>query len=94
MDLSNLKNNTILELREFGKDLGIKSVTRYRKEELIGLIQEHLTKMSQVQMNQLIEDQIEEDSQDKSREKGPLTVSGDAQVQESPSQEEDNERKP
>ena len=93
MDLSNLKNNTILELREFGKDLGIKSVTRYRKEELIGLIQEHLTKMSQVQMNQLIEDQIEEDSQDKSREKGPLTVSGDAQVQESPSQEEDNERK-
>ncbi|HBG76742.1 MAG TPA: hypothetical protein DDW86_07275, partial [Clostridiales bacterium] len=43
MDLNNLRNNTILELREFGKKLGIKSVTRYRKEQLVNIVEEKLT---------------------------------------------------
>jgi transcription termination factor Rho len=64
LDLSNLSNNTILELREFGKDLGIKSVTKYKKEQLVELIQEKLTQMSQLQMRQMIESQIEEAAQE------------------------------
>jgi transcription termination factor Rho len=52
LDLSNLNNNTILQLREFAKDLGIKSVTRYKKAQLIDLIQEKLTEMSKIHTRQ------------------------------------------
>ncbi len=62
MDLNNLRNNTILELRDFGKKLGIKSVTRYRKEQLIGIVEEKLTGLPQTERKQLIEDQMEEDA--------------------------------
>lgn len=49
LDLTRLENNTILELREFAKQLGLKSVTKYRKAQLIELIQAKLTEMSQEQ---------------------------------------------
>lgn len=49
MDLNNLSNNTILELREFGKQLGIKSVTKYKKDQLIEMVQEKLTELSKTQ---------------------------------------------
>ena len=62
MDLNNLRNNTILELREFGKKLGIKSVTRYRKEQLVNIVEEKLTGLPQAERKQLIEDQMEEDA--------------------------------
>src|SRR5690554_991474 len=47
----NLSNNTILELREFGKKLGIKSITKYKKAELVDLIQGKLTEMAKNQGN-------------------------------------------
>ena len=31
LNLNDLSKNTIAQLREFGKELGIKSVTRYKK---------------------------------------------------------------
>ena len=62
MDLNNLRNNTILELRDFGKKLGIKSVTRYRKEQLAGIVEEKLTGLPQTERKQLIEEQMEEDA--------------------------------
>ncbi|MDD4680212.1 MAG: transcription termination factor Rho [Clostridia bacterium] len=55
MNLSDLRKNTILELREFGKEIGVKSVTRYKKADLMEKIQEKLTEMSQSQMNSAIQ---------------------------------------
>lgn len=55
MNLSDLSKNTILELREFGKEIGVKSVTRYKKADLMEKIQEKLTEMSQSQMNSAIQ---------------------------------------
>ncbi len=49
MDLNHLDNNTILELRDFGKELGIKSVTRFKKSQLVELIQEKLQNMASTQ---------------------------------------------
>ncbi len=49
LDLTRLENNTIIELREFAKQLGLKSVTKYRKAQLIELIQAKLTEMSEEQ---------------------------------------------
>ncbi|HZJ58360.1 MAG TPA: transcription termination factor Rho [Clostridia bacterium] len=46
MDLNNLEKNTILQLREFGKELGVKSVTRHKKQKLIDLIKERLKEMA------------------------------------------------
>ncbi|HHY81797.1 MAG TPA: transcription termination factor Rho [Clostridiales bacterium] len=63
MDLNNLNNNTILELREFGKQIGVKGVTRYKKDQLIELIQEKLKEMAQEQMKQF-EQQIRQPSQE------------------------------
>ena len=57
MNLSDLGKNTILELRDFGKGIGVKSVTRYKKEQLIELIQEKLTLMSQSQTNNVLKEQ-------------------------------------
>ena len=54
MDLNKLENNTILELREFAKEIGIKSVTRYKKE-LIQLIQEKLKEMAEMQQREWLE---------------------------------------
>ncbi|MDD2503642.1 MAG: transcription termination factor Rho [Clostridia bacterium] len=55
LNLSDLSKNTILELREFGKEIGVKSVTRYKKADLMEKIQEKLTEMSQSQMNSAIQ---------------------------------------
>ena len=51
MDLNHLENNTILELRDFGKEMGIKSVTRYKKSQIIEMIEEKLREMAQAQQN-------------------------------------------
>ena len=55
LDLNNLENNTIVELREFAKEMGIKSVTRYRKAELIQLIQDKLKEMAEIQQREWFE---------------------------------------
>ncbi len=46
MDLNNLAQNTILELREFGKEIGVKSVTRFKKDVLVEKIKERLAEAS------------------------------------------------
>lgn len=46
MDLNNLEKNTIIQLREFGRELGVKSVTRHKKQQLIELIKEKLQEMA------------------------------------------------
>ena len=53
MNLNNIDNNTILELRDFGKELGIKSVTRFKKSQLVDLIQKELKEMSQAKAPKL-----------------------------------------
>ncbi len=52
IDLNNLEKNTILQLREFGKQIGVKSVTRHRKQKLIELIKERLQEMAVIQQQQ------------------------------------------
>lgn len=52
LDLNNLENNNIFELREFGKEIGVKGVTRYRKAELIERIKERLREMAQEQQRE------------------------------------------
>lgn len=49
MDLNNLESNTVLELRQFSKELGIKGPTRYKKSQLIEMIKEKLQAMAQAQ---------------------------------------------
>jgi transcription termination factor Rho len=46
LDLNNLEKNTIIQLREFGRELGVKSVTRHKKQQLIELIKEKLQEMA------------------------------------------------
>ena len=60
MDLNNLNNNTILELRKFGREIGVKSVTRYRKQELIERIEQRLKELSE-QQGSLLEEQAAQD---------------------------------
>lgn len=52
LDLNNLENNNIFELREFGKEIGVKGVTRYRKAELIERIKERLKELAQEQQRE------------------------------------------
>jgi transcription termination factor Rho len=52
LDLNNLEKNTIIQLREFGRELGVKSVTRHRKQQLIELIKEKLQEMAAQQEEQ------------------------------------------
>jgi len=59
LDLNNLNNNTILELRQFGKEIGVKSVTRYKKQELIERIQQRLKEMSEQQQVSLKQEEGE-----------------------------------
>lgn len=60
MDLNNLNNNTILELRKFGREIGVKSVTRYRKQELIERIEQRLKELSEQQRSLLKEKAAQE----------------------------------
>ncbi len=52
LDLNNLENNNIFELREFGKEIGVKGVTRYRKAELIERIKKRLRELAQEQQRE------------------------------------------
>jgi transcription termination factor Rho len=49
LDLNHLEKNTILELRSFGKELGIKGVTQYKKAQLVEIIQEKLRELAKAQ---------------------------------------------
>ena len=60
LDLNNLNNNTILELRKFGREIGVKSVTRYRKQELIERIEQRLKELSEQQRSLLKEKAAQE----------------------------------
>ncbi len=53
LDLSNLEKNTILQLRKFGREIGVKSVTRHKKQKLIDLIKERLQEMAAEQQEQI-----------------------------------------
>lgn len=75
LDLTRLENNTILELREFAKQLGLKSVTKYRKAQLIELIQAKLTEMSQEQ-NIEMDEKLEVDIPPKEEKKSQHRKSG------------------
>ncbi len=61
MDLNNLNNNTILDLRKFGKQIGVKSVTTYKKSQLVELIEKRLSEIAQEQFGGQLEplDQVE-----------------------------------
>lgn len=55
MDFDNLEEKGIFELREIGRQVGVKGVTRYRKQELLNMIKQKLDEMRQ----QYIENQPE-----------------------------------
>ena len=38
--MDNLKDKKLVELRELAKEMGIESISKYRKDELIKLIEE------------------------------------------------------
>ena len=44
-NLSDLNNQTLAQLRQTAKELNIKSVTKYKKAELIEQIKEHANKL-------------------------------------------------
>jgi transcription termination factor Rho len=60
LDLNNLENNNIFELREFGKEIGVKGVTRYRKAELIERIKEKLRELAEEQQREWLAKKQEE----------------------------------
>ncbi len=68
LDLNKLENNTIIQLREFAKDIGIKSVTRYKKAELIQLIQEKLKEMAEIQQREWLEKQQPKEDMEQKQE--------------------------
>jgi transcription termination factor Rho len=47
LNLNQLEKNTMVELREFAKELGVKSIARLKKQELIFCIKEKLTAMAE-----------------------------------------------
>ncbi len=69
MDLSTKK---LQELREMAKELGIKTVSKYKKEELIGLIQKENDAESKMTITEPEQPQKKTDS----KKRGELTVSG------------------
>ncbi|MCM8901388.1 transcription termination factor Rho [Caldicoprobacter algeriensis] len=58
--MNNLENNNIFELREFGKEIGVKGVTRYRKAELIERIKEKLRELAEEQQREWLAKKQEE----------------------------------
>ena len=76
IDLNNLNNNTILELRAFGKAIGVKSVTRHKKQKLIQLIEERLQEVAAEQQEQMqLEGKLDLESDQKSSQKAQEEVS-------------------
>ncbi|NLC44416.1 MAG: transcription termination factor Rho [Clostridiales bacterium] len=88
LNLSDLRKNTILELREFGKEIGVKSVTRFKKAQLMEMIQEKLTEMSQSQIDAATQNQEAVKETEKVQEQvsapEPTPVTATAQEQEQP----------
>lgn len=71
IDLNNLQKNTILQLREFGKEIGVKSVTRHRKQKLIELIEERLQEMASQQQEEKQADNANDRHDKDSGQKAP-----------------------
>ncbi|NLB40834.1 MAG: transcription termination factor Rho [Clostridiales bacterium] len=84
MNLSDLSKNTILELRDFGKEIGVKSVTRYKKSQLMEMIQEKLTEMSQGQIDTATQKQESIKETEKVQEQAPIQEQVPMQEQEQP----------
>lgn len=61
-NLSDLNNQTLAQLRQTAKELNIKSVTKYKKAELIEQIKEHANKLKSNDTNQLKQDNKREHS--------------------------------
>ncbi|MBM7582420.1 transcription termination factor Rho [Caldicoprobacter guelmensis] len=70
-DLNNLENNNIFELREFGKEIGVKGVTRYKKAELIERIKTRLREIAEEQQREWLAQ--------KQGERGGLLLRGEVQ---------------
>jgi len=85
LDLSNLNNNTILELRKFGKEIGVKSVTRFKKQELIERIEQRLKELSE-QQSSLLEEKAAQKTppiQEENADKKPEASSEDLKIEQS-----------
>ena len=61
-NLSDLNNQTLAQLRQTAKELNIKSVTKYKKAELIEQIKEHANKLKSNDTDQLKQDKKREHS--------------------------------
>ena len=61
-NLSDLNNQTLAQLRQTAKELNIKSVTKYKKAELIEQIKEHANKLKSNDTDQLNQDNKREHS--------------------------------
>ena len=61
-NLSDLNNQTLAQLRKTAKELNIKSVTKYKKAELIEQIKEHANKLKSNDTDQLKQDNKREHS--------------------------------
>ena len=62
INLNDLNNQTLAQLREIAKELNIKSVTKYKKAELIEQIKEHANKLKSNDTDQLKQDNKREHS--------------------------------
>lgn len=60
MDIENLENKTLFELRDIGKQIGVKGVTRYRKQQLLDLINQRLQELRQAQQDEQKDKQEQE----------------------------------
>ena len=61
-NLSDLNNQTLAQLRQTAKELNVKSVTKYKKAELIEQIKEHANKLKSNDTDQLKQDNKREHS--------------------------------
>ncbi|SFQ12231.1 transcription termination factor Rho [Caldicoprobacter faecalis] len=87
-DLNNLENNNIFELREFGKEIGVKGVTRYRKAELIERIKERLRKLAEEQQREWLAKRQEEQQDKQPQEQEAQQVIQQEEQQDQAVQEE------
>ena len=68
MDLMRLENNSLAELRDFAKEIGLKRISQLRKPQLVDLITQSLRKEAQANQPQASEAEAE---QPKPAEQGP-----------------------
>nr|PZN11981.1 MAG: transcription termination factor Rho [Caldicoprobacter oshimai] len=86
--MNNLENNNIFELREFGKEIGVKGVTRYRKAELIERIKERLRKLAEEQQREWLAKRQEEQQDKQPQEQEAQQVIQQEEQQDQAVQEE------